>query len=98
MSVNHIRLLGNRLLIKRAEAISTKNGILLPNSAQKKPEQGTVVAIGPGKTGEEGSILPMEVSAGDTVLFSSYSGMEVTREDQDYLVMSEDDILAIIQS
>lgn len=97
MSVNHIRLLGNRLLIRRAEAVSTKNGVLLPNSVQKKPEQGTVVAIGPGKPSEEGSVLPMEVSMGDTVLFSSYSGMEVTREDQDYLVMSEDDILAIIQ-
>lgn len=97
MSVNYFRLLGNRLLIKRAKALSTKNGVLLPNSVQKKPEQGTVVAIGPGKTSEEGSVLPMEVSTGDTVLFSSYSGMEVTREDQDYLVMSEDDILAIIQ-
>ena len=97
MSVNHIRLLVNRLLIKRSEAVSSKNGVLLPNSVQKKPEQGTVVAIGPGKTSEEGNVLPMEVSLGDTVLFSSYSGMEVTREDQDYLVMSEDDILAIIQ-
>lgn len=97
MTVDHIRLLGNRLLIKRAEAVITKNGILLPNSVQKKPEQGTVMATGPGKTNEEGSLLRMEVCTGDTVLFSSYSGMEIPGEDPDYLVMSEDDILAIIQ-
>ena len=64
---------------------------------QKKPEQGTVIATGPGKTNEEGSLLRMEVYIGDTVLFSSYSGMEIPGEDPDYLVMCEDDILAIIQ-
>lgn len=97
MSVDYIRLLGNRLLIKRSEPVATKNGILLPNSVQKKPEQGTVIATGPGKTNEEGTLLHMEVRTGDTVLFSSYSGMEIPGEDPDYLVMSEDDILAIIQ-
>ena len=90
--------IGNRVLIKRAEAKTTKGGILLPDSAKEKPKIGEVVAVGPGKTDEEGKLLPMHVNVGDKVLFSAYAGTEVKSDDVtiEYLIMTEEEILGIL--
>ena len=95
--------LGNRVLIKRAEAKTTKGGILLPESAKEKPKIGEVVAVGPGKTDEDGKVLPMHVNIGDKVLFSAYAGTPV-KNDQvksddvttEYLIMTEEEILGVL--
>ena len=89
---------GNRVLIKRSKAIQTKGGIFIPDSAQEKPKEGTVVEIGPGKVNDEGKRETMCVKKGDKVLFSSYSGTEVKQpnEDEEYIIMSEDDILGVL--
>jgi len=97
MSAKKIKPLGNRILVKRAEAIENQGGIILPDSAQEKPRQGEVVASGPGKTDENGSVTSMDVKVGDRVLFGAYSGTEVdTDAEAEYLIMSEDDVLAVI--
>ena len=93
-----IKPLGNRILIKRSAAKTTKGGILLPDTAKEKPRQGEVVAVGPGKTDEEGKLHPMPLRVGDQVLFSSYAGNEVKSDspDAEYLIMSTDDVLGIL--
>lgn len=98
MSTPHIKPLGNRVLIKRSQAKTTKGGIILPDTAKEKPKQGEVVAIGPGKREEDGTLHPMHIQVGDLVLFGSYAGTEVktSEQDQEYLVMSEDDILGVL--
>lgn len=98
MSHENIKPLGNRVLVKRAKAQTSKGGILLPETAQEKPKQGEVVAIGPGKWDEEGNLIAMNVHVGDVVLFGAYAGTEVKTEDRDveYLIMSEDDVLGIL--
>lgn len=99
MSKSKIKPLGNRVLIKRSKAETSKGGILLPDSAQEKPKEGIVIAVGPGKTDDNGKIEKMNVNEGDRVLFSSYSGTEVkdiNGEDEGYLVLAEDDILGIL--
>lgn len=98
MSVKDIKPLGNRVLIKRSQVRTSKGGILLPETAQEKPKQGEVVAVGPGKMDDEGSLIPMNVHVGSQVFFSSYAGTEVKTEDQEnqYLIMSEDDILVVL--
>ncbi len=97
-SKTKIKPLGNRVLIQRSKAQTTKGGILLPDSAQEKPKEGVVVAVGPGKTDENGKREAMLVKEGDRVLFSSYSGTEVKNfsEEEEFLIMSEDDILGIL--
>jgi len=93
-----IRPLGNRVLVKRFQAKTSKGGILLPDSAQEKPKQGEVLAVGPGKRDEEGKLQEVSVKVGDKVLFTSYAGTEVKTEDaeSEYLIMAEDDILGIL--
>jgi len=93
-----IKPLGNRVLIQRAKAQTTKGGILLPDSAQQKPKEGTVVAVGPGKTDDNGKPQPLNLKVGDRVLFSSFSGTEVKNQEnnEDFLILAEDDILGII--
>lgn len=90
--------LGNRVLIQRAKAATTKGGILLPDSAQQKPKEGVVAAVGPGKIDENGKLLPLNVKVGDRILFSSYAGTEVKipENDEEYLILSEDEILGVI--
>lgn len=90
--------LGNRVLIKRLKAQSSKGGILLPDSAQEKPKEGVVVAVGPGKMNENGQMEQMNVKPGQTVLFGLYSGTEVKTSDNDeeLLILAEDDILGIL--
>ena len=96
--MSNIKPLGNRVLIQRSKAPTTKGGILLPDSAQQKPKEGTVVAVGPGKSDDNGKVQSLSLKVGDKVLFSSYSGTEVKTQDngEDYLILAEDDILGII--
>ena len=93
-----IRPLGNRILVKRFQVKISKGGILLPDSAQEKPKQGEVLAVGPGKCNEEGVLESMNVKVGDNVLFSSYAGTEVKTDElsAEYLILSEEDILGIL--
>ncbi|HSX27149.1 MAG TPA: co-chaperone GroES [Chlamydiales bacterium] len=96
MSEKKIKPLGNRIVVKREEVQTKKGGILLPESAQEKPRQGKVVAVGPGKTDEKGKNCQMDVKVGDNILFSSYAGTEYKADESDYLIMSEEDVLAVL--
>lgn len=91
-----VKPLNNRVLVKRSEAPKTKGGILLPDSAQEKPKEGSVIAVGPGKANDEGVVEPLTVKEGDRVLFGSYAGTEVTMDEETLLIMAEDDILGIL--
>ena len=91
------RPLGDKILVKRDEAQSkTDSGIFLPESAKDKPKQGKVIALGQGKYLENGKRSTFQVKEGDKVLFSSYAGSEVKLGDDEYLIMAEDDILAVV--
>lgn len=94
-----IQPLGDRVLVKPLEAEEkTKGGIVLPDTAKEKPQEGKVVAVGSGKVLDDGSTKALEVKAGDKVLYGKYSGTEVTtKEGEEYLIMREEDILAIIK-
>lgn len=94
----NIKPLGNRVLIKRSKAQTTKGGILLPDTAQEKPKEGVVVAAGPGKINEEGKTDPLNVKVGDRVLFGSYAGTEVktSESSEEFLILSEEDILGVL--
>lgn len=87
--------MGNRVVVEREEAKATKGGILLPESAQKKPREGKVIAVGPGKVDEKGKIQRMDLNIGDRILFSSYGGTEYKADDTEYLILSEEDVLAV---
>ena len=93
-----IKPLGNRVLIQRSKAQTSKGGILLPDTAQEKPKEGVVVATGPGKMDDSGKIEALNVKVGDKVLFSSYSGTEVKNmsDEEEFLILSEDDILGVL--
>ncbi len=89
--------IGEKILIKRLESVEkTAGGIVLPDSAKEKPKEGTVIALGDGKLLDNGKRSKFQVKKGDTVVFSSYAGTEITIDNDEYLLMSEDDILAII--
>ncbi len=90
--------LGDRLLVERLEAEEkTAGGIVLPDTAKEKPIQGKVIAVGEGRRTEEGKLIPMQVKKGDKILFGKYSGTEVKLEREEYLIMKEDDVLAIVE-
>ncbi len=90
--------LGERLLIKRVEADDkTRGGIILPDTAKEKPREGMVISVGPGKLLDSGERAPMSVKAKDRVLFSSYAGSEVKIEGEEYVILSEDEVLAVIE-
>ena len=92
----NMRPLQDRVLIKRIdEQESVRGGIIIPDSAKEKPQEGGVVAVGSGKRLEDGEILPLEIQQGDRVLFGKYSGTEIKLEDQEYLIVKEDEILGI---
>jgi chaperonin GroES len=92
-----IKPLADRVIIKPAAAEErTKGGIILPDTAKEKPVVGEVVAVGPGKVGDDGKKIGMEVKVGDKVLYGKYSGTEVTYEGEEYLIMREADIFAIV--
>jgi chaperonin GroES len=94
-----LKPLGDRVLVKRLEQEEvTKGGIIIPDSAKEKPMKGEVIAVGPGKVGDDGKHNPMHVEKGNLVLFNKYAGTEIKLDDEDFLVMREDDILAIIEA
>ncbi len=94
-----VRPLGDKILVKRDEAATkTESGIFLPESAKDKPKQGKVMALGSGILNKDtGEYMPFTVKKGDSVIFSSYSGTEVKIDDDTYLIMTEDDILGVIE-
>ena len=92
-----IRPLQDRVIVKRLpEEEKTKGGIFIPDSAKEKPQEGKVVAVGKGKVNEDGKLIPLDVKAGDRILFSKYSGTEVKIDGEEHLIMREDDILGIL--
>ena len=92
-----IRPLNDRVLVKRLEEEEkTKGGIIIPDSAKEKPAEGEVIAVGPGRLDDKGKRVPVELKAGDRVLFSKYGGTDVKLDGQDYLIMREDDILGVV--
>ncbi|WP_343230279.1 co-chaperone GroES [Rickettsiella endosymbiont of Dermanyssus gallinae] len=96
--VEMITPLQDRLIVKRAvEEEKSKGGIVIPDTAKEKPVRGIVVAVGPGKRLESGEIQPLSVKLGDEILFGKYAGTEVKLENQDYIVMREDDVMAIMK-
>lgn len=91
--------LGDRVLVRRLEAKETlKGGILLPDTAKKKQEQAEIVAIGTGKKDQKGHVIPISVKIGDIILMEKYSGQEITLDDKDYVIVKNDDIIAIIEN
>ena len=96
MAIN-IRPLHDRILVKRLEEQETvRGGIIIPDTAKEKPQEGKVVAVGGGKIGDDGKRIPLDVKAGDKILFGKYSGSEVKIEDDEYLILREEDVLAIL--
>ena len=93
----NIRPLYDRIVVKRIdEQETTRNGIVIPDSAQEKPQEGEVIAIGHGKRIEDGSLVALDVKVGDRVLFAKYSGSETKVEGTEYMVMREDDVLGVL--
>lgn len=93
-----LRPLQDRIIVKRLEEETvTAGGILIPDTAKEKPQRGEIIAVGKGKVTEDGKVLPVDVKAGDKVLFGKYAGTEIKIEGQDYLIMREDDILGVIE-
>lgn len=91
------RPLHDRVLVKRIDSEEkTKSGIIIPDSAKEKPQEGEVIAVGSGLRQENGTVTPLDVKAGDRVLFGKWSGTEIKLDDQDYLVMKESDIMGIL--
>ena len=92
------RPLGDRVLVKRIkEEERTKGGIVIPDTAKEKPQEGKVVAVGKGKYGDDGKLIPIEVRSGDKILFGKYSGSEVKLDGEEHIIMREDDILGILE-
>src|ERR1700691_5577554 len=93
-----IRPLGDRILVKRIkEEEKTKGGIIIPDTAKEKPQEGKVVAVGKGKVTEEGKLVAPDVKAGDRILFGKYSGSEVKLDGEEHLILREDDILGVLE-
>jgi len=94
----NFRPLHHRILIKRIEEKETvKGGIIIPDTAKEKPQEGEVVAVGHGKKTEEGKVIALDVKAGDRILFGKYSGAEIKLDGQEYLILREEEVLGIIE-
>ena len=92
-----LRPLHDRIIVQRLDEGEQKvGGIIIPDTAKEKPQQGKVIAAGSGKTKDDGKRIPLDVSAGDTILFGKYSGQEIKLDGEDYLIMREDEILGVI--
>ncbi len=92
-----VRPLHDRLIVERIEETEEQvGGIIIPDTAKEKPQQGKVLAVGNGKVQEDGTVLPLDVKAGDKVLFGKYAGQETTLDGTEYLIMREDDILGVL--
>ena len=93
-----IRPLQDRIIVKRIdEEETTKGGIIIPDTAKEKPQEAKVIAVGKGKVKEDGTVLPLDVKKGDRVLFSRYSGTEITIEGEEHLIIREDDVLGVCE-
>ena len=93
-----IRPLHDRVIVKRIEEEEkTKGGIIIPDTAKEKPQEGRVIAVGSGKRGEDGKLVPVDVKEGDKILFGKYSGAEIKLNGEEHLIMREEDILGIIE-
>ena len=98
MAKTKFRPLHDRVVVKRIDAEEkTKGGIIIPDSAKEKPSEGQVVAVGPGGRDESGKLIPIDIKAGDRVLFGKWSGTEVKIDGEDLLIMKESDILGIVE-
>ncbi len=92
------RPLHNRLIVQRLdEEEKTSGGIIIPDTAKEKPSQGKVIAAGPGKRDDNGNLIALDVAVGDRILFSKYAGSEATLNGEEYLIISEDDVLAVLE-
>jgi len=93
-----VRPLHDRIIVQRLEEEEQQQvgGIIIPDTAKEKPQQGKVVAVGKGKVKEDGGILPMDVKDGDTILFGKYSGQEIKLDGEEYLIMREDEVLGVV--
>lgn len=93
-----VKPLHDRILVKRLEEKEIKKGgIIIPDTAKEKPQEGEVIAVGPGKVGDDGKRQPMDVKVGDKILFGKYSGSEVKLDGEEFLIMREEDVLCILQ-
>lgn len=93
-----LKPLGDRVLVERLDVQEqVKGGIIIPDTAKEKPQEGKVIAVGSGKRLENGEVKPLDVKEGDKILFGKYAGTEVKVDDKEYLIMREDDILGIIE-
>ena len=93
-----IRPLQDRVIVQRVEEEEkTKGGIIIPDTAKEKPQEGKVIAVGKGKVGDDGKLMPLDVKAGDRILFGKYSGTEVKLDGEEFLIMREDDILGVLE-
>jgi chaperonin GroES len=93
-----VRPLRDRVLLERvAEAEQKIGGIFIPDTAKEKPQQGKVIAVGSGRVNDKGEVLPLDVKAGDTVLFGKYSGSEIKVDGKEYLIVREDEILGVVE-
>jgi chaperonin GroES len=94
-----IRPLQDRVIVKRiAEEEKTKGGIIIPDTAKEKPQEGKVIAVGKGKVNDDGKLIPLQVKAGEKILFGKYSGSEIKIDGEEHLIMREEDILGVIES
>jgi chaperonin GroES len=94
----NLRPLGDKILVKRVEAeTKTKSGIVLPDSAKEKPKRGKILAVGTGKRLDDGTVSAMSVKKGDEVIFTSYAGTEIKLDGEEVMIMSEDDVLAVVE-
>jgi len=94
-----VRPLADRILVKRVEEEEVvRGGIIIPDSAKEKPQEGKVVAVGPGRLGEDGKRMPMELKKGNRILMGKYAGTEVKIEGEEHIIMREDDVLAVIET
>ncbi len=97
MAKTKFRPLHDRVIVRRIEAdMKTKGGIIIPDTAQEKPSQGEIVAVGPGGRDESGKLIPIDLKVGDKVLFGKWSGTEVKLDGEDFLIMKESDIMGVI--
>jgi len=92
-----IRPLHDRILIERIEEEVKKGGIIIPDTAKEKPQQGKVIAVGPGRIDESGKRIPLDVKKGDIILFGKYSGNEIRIGDEEYLIIREEDVLGVVE-
>ncbi len=95
----NIRPLHDRIVVKRVEEDETKiGGLFIPDSAKEKPQKGEVVAVGKGKRGDDGKLIPLDVQAGDKILFGKYSGSDIKIDGVEYLIMREDEVLGVLEA